>query len=200
MNIAEISKLINLVRKLELTITSDDGTWLDHLNASQAFLTCIGAGPWKIQRRSLIQKGAVSALKDKDLSQIEDVRIFGFPLDWQNEKTALMIDHLKTHNTEMAPFSASLSSVADPRKTLYEITQTKGRAKVLDLFIRDYLKLSSFPIDRHVERLLKDNNFPVNENYMTTLCKEAGLDACHVARLFLSASGKFSGNGEIKVF
>lgn len=193
-------KLSTLVKTLEPITVTDDGKWLDHLNASQAFLTCIGAGPWKIQRRSLIQRQAIQALKDKDLSQIQDVAIFCFPLDWQNNKTAAMISYLKINDLTMQNFTKVLSKLDDPRKALYDLTETKGRAKVLDLFIRDYLKLPSFPIDRHVERILKENNFPVNENYMIELCKEAGLDACHVARLFLSASGKFSGNGELKLF
>lgn len=194
----EIEKLKNLVQRIETTFTVDDGTWLDHLNASQAFLVCMGAGPWKINRRNLIQHGAIAALGDKDLSQVDDVGIFKFPLDWQNQKTADMIDYLKRYQISMRWFAGWVAGFHNPVKMLYDITKTKGRAKILDLYARDYLKVPSFPIDRHVETILKENGFPVNESYMIELCKKAGLNVSHVARAFVAGTGKFTGNGLIK--
>lgn len=196
----EIEKLKNLVQKIESSTTIDDGTWLDHLNASQAFLVCIGAGPWKINRRNLIQKQAVDALGDKDLSQVEDVKIFKYPLDWQNQKVGTMMDYLQRYKINMRWFAKWIDGMPDPIKMLYDITKTKHRAKVLDLFVRDYIKSPSFPIDRHVEKVLEENGFPVNERYMIELCNKAGLNVCHVARVFVAGTGKFSGNGLIKAF
>jgi hypothetical protein len=192
---SEVTKLKTLIQKIEATSAIDDGTWLDHLNASQAFVTCLGAGPWKIARRTLIQKEAVESLGGLDLSQV--ITPYRFPLEWQNEKLDAMIDYLKRYLVTMSWFAKFLSGMNEPTKMLYEITKTKGRAKVLDLFVRDYLKLPSFPIDRHVERVLKENGFPVNEKHMIGLCEEAGLNVSHVARAFVAGSGKFTGNGKI---
>lgn len=197
MDTAEITRLKELVKQLEQGNKIDNGTWLDHLNPSQAFLTCLGAGPWKIMRRTIIQKGAVEALGPLDLSEVDDISIFKFPLDWQNEKVFAMTDYLRRYLVTMTWFTKFISGMREPNKMLYEVTKTKGRAKVLDLFVRDYLKLPSFPIDRHVERILKRNNFPVNERYMMELCEKAGLDAPHVARVLVSGSGSFSGNGKV---
>jgi len=196
-NSIEIIKLKVLVRYVENNSKIDDGTWLDHLNPSQAFLTCLGAGPWKIARRTLIQKEAIHALGDRDLTQINDIKIFRFPLDWQNKKIAAIIDYLQRYKISMSWFVRFIADMNEPAKILYDVTQTSGRAKVLDLFIRDYLKLPSFPIDRHVERELRRNGFPVSEKYMINLCKEAELDVSYVARVFVSAAGKFTGNGKI---
>jgi len=193
----EIIKLKKLVQDIEAISIIDDGTWLDHLNPSQAFLTCIGAGPWKVMRRNLIQKQAVDALGNKDLCEINDINIFSFPLQWQNQKVAALIDHLNHTSSTMCWFVKTLKNIPHPTGILYSVTKTKGRAKVLDLFVRDYLKLPSFPIDRHVERVLKENGFPVNEKYMIDLCKQAELDPSHVARAFVNRSGRFTGNGKI---
>lgn len=194
----EITKLKTLVQSIENKFQIDDGKWLDHLNASQAFLVCMGAGPWKINRRNLIQHGAVEALGDKDLSQVDDVKIFKYPLDWQNQKTGDMIDYLKRYKISMRWFAGWVAGFPNCIKMLYEITNTRGRAKILDLYARDYLKVPSFPIDRHVERVLKENGFPVDEKYMIDLCKQAGLNVSHVARAFVAGTGKFTGNGAIK--
>lgn len=194
----EIDKLKNLVQQIENTYNIDDGTWLDHLNASQAFLVCIGAGPWKINRRNNIQTQAVEALGDKDLSQVDDVSIFQFPLDWQVQKTADMINYLQRYKVSMRWFAGWVAGFPEPVKALYNITHTKRRAKVLDLFARDYLKVPSFPIDRHVEAILNENGFPVNEQYMINLCNKAGLNVSHVARAFVAGTGRFTGNGLIK--
>ena len=193
----EGTKLKNIVYTLEQKFIIDDGTWLDHLNPSQAFLTCIGAGPWKIKRRTSIQKAAVLALGLRDLSEIKDVSIFNYPLNWQNQKVKDLIKYLNYFSYNMNDFATVLKNSLNPLDLLYSSTNTKGRAKVLDLFARDYLKISSFPIDRHVKRILKENGFPINEKYMINLCKEADLNASYVARVFVSGSGKFTGNGKI---
>lgn len=194
---SEIAKLKKIVYQLESNTNNiDDGTWLDHLNPSQAFLVCMGAGPWKVKRRNFIQKGAIDGLGDLDLSEVKNIAIFKFPLNWQNQKTKNLIDYLNSIPTTMTLFIDTLKNSSNAIDMLYSITNTKGRAKILDLFARDYLKLPSFPIDRHVGKLLNDNGFPLDEKYMIELCKMANLDASHVARLFVNGSGKFTGNGQ----
>lgn len=193
----EIIKLKNIVSAIENSSIIDDGTWLDHLNSSQAFLTCIGAGPWKVNRRNFIQKQAIANLGALDLSEIKNVEVFKFPLDWQNQKVYNLIEYLNNISYSMEHFSDELKKIPNAVEVLYSVTKTKGRAKVLDLFARDYLKTISFPIDRHVERMLKENEFPVNEKYMIELCQAAGLNPSRIARVFVSGSGRFTGNGKI---
>ena len=123
----DITKLKALVQQIENTSTIDDGTWLDHLNASQAFLVCIGAGPWKVHRRNKIQGQAVEALGKKDLAEVDDAKIFNYPLDWQNQKVADMIDYLKRYKITMRWFAKWVAGFPDPSKMLYEITKTRGR-------------------------------------------------------------------------
>ncbi len=192
-----IIQIRELVKETNDLIDDKRWNWLDDFTASEAFLVCLGAGPWKIKRRTLIQQQAVSALNKRDLSQVDDVSIFQYPLKWQNEKAAAMIDYLKRYKITMTWFVGFISGMREPTKMLYEITKTKGRAKVLDLFIRDYLKAPSFPIDRWVARALKKHSLPLHENYLIELCNKAALDPRLVARQLVDDSG-FTGNGKIK--
>jgi hypothetical protein len=189
---SQIVKLQTLVAKLEKSVEVKNINWLDKYNASQALLICIGAGPWRIERRTLIQKQAVDILGDRDLSEANTNETFNYPLLWQRQKIAAIIAHLKRNNLTM---DAYIKSIIDhePIKQLYQITNTKTRAKVLDLYGRDYLKVISFPIDRWVKRVLEENKFLVNEGYMIELCKAAGLEAGKTNRLFVGSEG-FSGN------
>lgn len=198
-NLDDIEKLKTFIDNIEQNnIKIDDGSWLDHLKASQAFLVCLGAGPWKIKRRTFIQTQALQILGDRDLVNVDVNETFGFPLEWQRSKIKYIIQYLQHHSWTMDQFIISLKDMTHPVKILYDITHTKNRAKVLDLFVRDYLKLPAFPIDRWVARRLREYNLPQNENYMIELCNIAKLDASYVARAFVS-SGNFTGNPIIKL-
>ena len=194
-------KQIATIRKLagDITLVSDENwNWLDKCNPSQAFLICIGAGPWRIERRMKIQTQAVKALDNRDLADIDDVGTFDFPLNWQNQKVQAVINYLRAYKISMTHFTNFMADMKNPAEMLYEITKTRGRAKVLDLFARDYLKAVSFPIDRWVKRILEANNLPVNEAFMIELCNKAGLDPRYVARALVNNSG-FSGNSKIEL-
>lgn len=154
--------------------------WLSKLNASQAFLACLGAGPWKEKRRKTVQSAALTALGNFDLA--EDVPI-PFPLKWQNDKLAALRASLQQQRRYMSAFCERLMSTPTlARKRLYAVTESRGRAKVLDLFCRDYLKVPSFPIDRHVARILDDAGIKKNEDQLVKSCLEAGIDPRKLAR------------------
>lgn len=69
---------------------------------------------------------------------------------------------------------------------------SKG-TKVLWLFIRDFLKLPAFPIDRHVRRKLKEYKLPIDPIYIIGLCQKAGIDSNALNRsLFLGKNPDFS--------
>jgi hypothetical protein len=179
-------------------VKDENWKWLNHLTASQAFLVCIGAGPWKIGRRTLIQNQAVAGLENNDLSQIKNVACFKYPLDWQNQKVNDLIAYLNRYSLTMNQYVYYLKSIGPcAAQHLYKSTKTKGRAKVLDLFIRDYLKAAAFPIDRWVKRSLNAYGLPLHENFLLELCGFAGINPRYMARLLVEEDG-FSGNGEIK--
>lgn len=150
-------------------------TWLNGRNASDAFVICIGAGPWKFKRRQTIQQLALEKLANKDLSELLSCN--WYPLDWQNKFVTNMVKHLKKNKVSMDKFCSNINS----RFEIYKaVGQPKG-TKVLSLFCRDALAIPSFPIDRHVKRLLIKHNLPADENNMLKLCEMANINPCEMA-------------------
>ncbi len=176
----QIEKLQTIYNNL---LDKDEFTWLDGLNSSQAFLACIGAGPWKLARRQKIQEGALEILGQNDLLFVSNEIINYFPLQWQKNIVQNLTNNLKsTFNT----FCNKLYS----RKMLYNACGVSSKGvKVLSLFCRDYLKFDAFPIDRHVKRLLKDNKLPTTEDEMIYLCSLSGLFPNKVATAFVKQGG-----------
>jgi len=64
--------------------------------------------------------------------------------------------------------------------------------KTLWLFVRDYLKLPAFPIDRWVQRNLKAIGLPTDSWKMVRLCEKAGVDCNRLARAFFQGAFKES--------
>lgn len=160
-----------------------EDTWLDNLNASEAFVACIGAGPWKLPRRIFIQRSAIENLRGRDLSEVSDLEPLGwFPLDWQFSKTTNMVKWLRNAEWTMWRLCRRLENHGNPIQSLKTITKTKGRAKVLDLFIRDYLKCPAFPIDRHVASVLKQEGLPLNEWELIQACHHVGIKPQHLSK------------------
>lgn len=61
--------------------------------------------------------------------------------------------------------------------------------KVLGMFVRDYLYIDSFPIDRHVRKTLKELGLPTKAKDLLNLFKAHKMKARYYARaLFLNAS------------
>jgi len=163
--------------------TSVEG-WLGGLSYSQAFVVCIGAGPWKEGRRKKIQQMALDKLDSRDLSQVG--QIDWYPLTWQNKMSSTLALHLANAEKSMEEFCWDLivESKAGSlwqRQRLYDACGSSHGAKVLSLFCRDCLKIPSFPIDRHVKRQLEAFELPINETAMVILCNVAGLDPRRVA-------------------
>lgn len=164
-------------------------TWLDTMNYSQAFLACIGAGPWKIGRRRLIQKTAIQSLGDKDLSV---ATITPFPLDWQNRFLSSMQGFLRETSQTMEEVCVGFKGV--DRTYLYRAAGCPKGAKVLSLFCRDKLHIPAFPVDRHVRRVLQEHGLPTKEAELIALCATEGLDPIETATLIIRyASGDTKG-------
>ena len=151
-------------------------TWLRGRSYSEALVICVGAGPWRFERRKKIQGLALSALNNQDLKFFpENV----YPLTWQNN----IIKNIK-QNLGWSFFDKLCSRIAH-RDTLLELSGCKNLPKVLSLFCRDSLKIPSFPIDRHVKRKLEELGLPTKEDDIVNLCMEAKLDPRKVAVAFV---------------
>jgi hypothetical protein len=151
-------------------------SWLDGRSASDAFVICIGAGPWKFARRQHIQRRALETLAGRDLSALE--KVDWYPLTWQNDYVQKTVDFLHRTEKTMTEFCAGVTS----RLEVYEAAGNPYGSKVLSLFCRDALCIASFPIDRHVRRLLMAHHLPwTREESIIHLCEEADIDPREMA-------------------
>lgn len=175
--IVKLNHNVEAIKELSKSLDTTPFSWLNGRNYSDAFVICVGAGPWKFQRRKTIQKLALDKLSGRDLSNLDSID--WYPLEWQNNFVNNMIFYLKDNNYTMEKFCSSISSRYQIYKAVNGISY-KG-SKVLSLFCRDALKIPAFPIDRHVRRLLLHRNLPDNEEDMINLCNLAKLNANKMA-------------------
>lgn len=184
-NTNSIIILKNLYSKLD---NKSSFSWLNGRNHSDSFVICVGAGPWKFNRRKKIQGQAIEKLAGRDLSFVNE-KIDWYPLDWQNKFVQSMSSNLKRKKITMEILCGYLKKHGDTksRKIIYDLAGCPNGAKVLSLFCRDSLKLPSFPIDRHVKKYLIKNNLPTNEDDMVELCLRAGINPIIAAVSFVKA-------------
>lgn len=177
MSVSDSMRLHALIREAEAAVHDPwrRDPWLSRMTATQAFVVCVGAGPWKIGRRRKIQTAALDVVGQSDL--VEAVPYY--PLAWQTNMVWTLRTFLVVNKTTMTAFCDGLQ---DPRD-LYAACGCPKGTKVLSLFVRDYLELPAFPIDRHVRRLLQKHGLPTKEAAMIALCQELGFDPSYVAQL-----------------
>lgn len=162
--------------------------WLQDLSYSQAFLCCVGSGPWTVNRRATVQRQALDALDGRDLSTIEPkaVENMRWPLEWQRLYTRSAADYCAERSLTFRDLCEQVEDHAfdpDPLSFLYQVCGSSSkRVKVLDLFARDKLKIPAFPIDRHVRRRLVELSLPIDGPQMVRLCQAAGLSPASVNR------------------
>jgi hypothetical protein len=208
-NIRKIMKIASELDEIHRQYKSEWKTWLPS-DPNAAFLVCVGAGPWKEHRRKKVQEDALEWYHSKynDLSAVNPQKLIvepAFPLVWQNKMVFDLATNLRTAKFGMGTFS----NFCDKWKTLgtewdksirqfFEMCEHKGNGtKVLWLFVRDYLELPAFPIDRHVEDFLKKLGLPINPWYITDLCMHVNIDPGALNRyIFFSKSTNFSWSDE----
>jgi hypothetical protein len=170
--------------------------WLRGRSYSDAFVICIGAGPWRFGRRRAIQGRALQILNGRDLTsltndEIEDM----YPLRWQREFVKNAIQNLHKEHESFEHFCDLCKSPCGTERpgrsvmlrVMLGLVDTNN-AKVISLFCRDALKVPSFPIDRHVKRKLIELGLPPNEYKIIELCQKIGIDPCKVAVAFVRAA------------
>jgi hypothetical protein len=173
-------KMSNIVNLYNLFKTKELFTWLNGRSFSDAFVICIGAGPWRLERRKKIQQLALDKLAGRDILHIED-NINWYPLNWQNKFVNNLNNYLKKTGLSMDLF-CDIIQAENYNQLLYSACGCPNGSKVLSLFCRDGLKISNcFPIDRHVKRFLKENDLPTKESAMIELCLHANIDSARFA-------------------
>jgi hypothetical protein len=132
-----------------------------------------------------------------DISQI-DVSLVNraFPLDWQRKQLSRMATYCKEAGITFRSFCIELREIGQyspmkATKTLFDACKNqKMDAKTLWLFVRDYLGLPAFAVDRHVRRILIDNGLPICHQKMLALCTQAGVDPNDLARRMFGVAAR----------
>jgi hypothetical protein len=167
-----------------------------------AFLISVGAGPWKVNRRLNVQRGALKWFLTQhvsDLSMLEpDQARFVYPLLWQNDHLRRLIGSLREKECLFSKWCCDAifegldyENRPDAWETylaeLFKMCGVKERGtKVLWMFARDFLGFPAFPIDRHVRRQLKARNLPLDPWYISRACVAGGLPAGMLNRSMFS--------------
>lgn len=204
-NIRKILKIAPDVKEIHRKFRDEWKTWLPS-DPNTAFLVCVGAGPWKEHRRKKVQADAIEwyHARYNDLSAVNPQRLIvepAFPLVWQNKMVFDLATNLRAGTYGIGTFANFCDQWKSPgtdwSKSINDFFKlcehpNKG-TKVLWLFVRDYLELPAFPVDRHVEDFLKKLELPTNPWYITTLCRDVGIDPGALNRhIFFSKSTNFS--------
>ena len=187
--------------------------WLDNLNFSQAFVVCVGAGPWKEKRR---KKVALDKLKNNDLCEFHKTKIIWFPFDWQNnliENAAELCYHMKTsfeqycskmrdqlNKLEYYLLCINPDIDSNDLKEYLELSSLLKTTfyhdfgygdegiKVLSLFLRDKINIYAFPIDRHIKRNLEQHGLPYDEGFIIYICGIYGVDPSQLNRYIFNSN------------
>ena len=183
----EAQKILTIYNSLE---DKRPFTWLKGRSYSEAFVICVGAGPWKFARRKAIQGMALEKLAGKDIMDLGMVD--WYPLEWQNNFVTNLSNNLqKAKHWTFEKFC--INGIKNNKTIIFNYQLDAycncfNGSKVLSLFCRDALGVSAFPIDRHVRRFLAQNNLPTKEDKVIKLCFEAELEPSKVAVAFVRAA------------
>lgn len=180
-------------------------SWLPK-DPNAALLACIGAGPWKAERRKKVQDEAIEWFRNRwnDLCAVTPGYIMQnnpYPLVWQNRMVYDLVANLrKSPRTFYGWCNVWKDSKQHERciREFFEMCEHPNKGtKVLWLFTRDYLNLPGFPIDRHVETFLKKLDLPTDTWYIMDLCMSVGIDPSALNRsIFFEKSTNFSWSEE----
>lgn len=170
---------------------------------SCAMLISLGAGPWKLARRTAVQLKAVDWFLSHHYKDLQDIEIpfvidgdkpaaDVYPLKWQNDYLYHLVINLQLKGIRFK-FLTNIwrkgKDWQDNLKQLFYFVHPDGLgSKVLWMFARDYLQIPAFPIDRHVKRFLIEHKLPRDPWKMTQLCLDCGIDPNDFNRRIFSNS------------
>lgn len=175
-----------------------DHSWIGS-DPSKAFLLCISSAPWKMSRRKRsrrrkIQEEAIKWLGNRDLIDMRYPHRQLFPFKWQNYMLFCVISSLNQKygitfkdvcNRWMSNIEGVYRYTRKPDQPIwikniedffYICGRSPNGTKVLWMFVRDFLQLPAFPIDRHIHRTLYGYGLPCDSWKMVKLCREVNID------------------------
>lgn len=169
-----------MLGKVEIEHKFDEGfkTWLPN-NPSRALLVCLGAGPWKEQRRYNVQKEVLAWFDEAfvDLCQIDPDYVADtcpFPLTWQTLHLRNIVVSLWKKKSIFWMMTEEMKVFADWKLStghLFDMARVSPNGtKTLWLFVRDYLNLPAFPIDRWVKKWIDKRALTANPWTMVDIC------------------------------
>ena len=189
----KISKLWNAVPEDAEDLYSDD--WLKaeygNLDAETGFLAILSWGPHKEERRKAVW-AKVKAMHieiglplHKYSSPQTEALAACYPLKqgWQGKFLRGMILYLRNSGQSMDQMAEALKAggAGFARAVLQDIYGTTS-TKIIDCYLRDILRLDSFPIDTHVRRVLSKYGIPADPYAIVAVCNKMGIDVRILAR------------------
>lgn len=165
--------------------------WLLQHTPSAAFLLCIGSGPWKIGRRTVVQTALLDVLRCTPNVELTETRLndFNFPLAWQEKYYQ---QARKFVLAQRGTFNNLFDGVRSGPVSRVNFVDCFGRfeavPKVIGMFARDYLAIPDvFPIDRHVRDWLRDRKLPQKPEKIVPLLQSNGAVPAAVSRAIFGA-------------
>jgi len=162
-------------------------TWLPH-DCNNAILACIGAGPWNQQRRNTTQESILLWFNKQNVSDISLLTKIEkiYPLIWQNELLFNLNKNLKSLNTTFRQrcyrYLNEKYFFKDPVEDFFNLFGEVKEAHILWTFVRDYLNLPAFPINKLVKKELKANELPDDSLKIIEICLKTKIDPNFLSR------------------
>jgi len=182
---ADILRLLHFALDKEVGRQPDQ--WWSFPDADTALLTVVAWGPWSVQRQEKVAKQAILKAAGKKIHELPpDIKLY--PLRFQNQIINRMTRYLRNKGISLEELCSRLRkhSADAVRRFLLAVVGLR-RSKVIECFIRDYLHLDSFPLDRWAIRTLKKFGLPTDERKIVRLCKEAKINPRELNRQIYEA-------------
>jgi hypothetical protein len=201
MKLSEMSKRLRYEIRHIVPVPDSDVTWLSVHRPSIAFAICIGAGPWQIGRRRTVQQSFIDALCDQDLSSTSALKRLHIAcqLDWQTKWFDTVHDILRLCRPLKLSFDQfftfdGFEHWIDRRQQFEKFfgyqCDPYAFPKVVQLFLRDYLFVPCFPIDRHVRRWLSERGLPTKSSAIVQLFFELHLNPSGYSRAIFNSKAE----------
>ncbi|MHA1614824.1 MAG: MBL fold metallo-hydrolase, partial [Candidatus Thorarchaeota archaeon] len=115
---------------------------------------------------------------NKHIHELTDKEIESLPyqVDWEFEFLKRTRDFLKRHNLTFEQFIDRIANFDSlVIRTLLQIMLKTTSSKIIEVFMRDYLRKPAFPIDFHVATVLEKFKIPKNSELIVAVCRYSGI-------------------------
>jgi len=157
------------------------------------WLMSISWGPWTIDRQLAVYHKAKENFDKlgKHFHQMTkgDVKKLEYPLAFQRKYVWKICEYLRENNLTFDQLCDKLKEMGGIQAglMLQDILETP-ETKLIHVFLRDYLIIDGFPIDRNVERVLKKYGIKPDPYKIITACRFLGINPRVMNRLVYAYS------------